>query len=366
MRIHLSPDDLARIIVRPASPVAEAFSSLHRLTIRRRPDPLYRPWHARTAQVLRRQPACGLDVMSSSIVLWSDATCRVLTSASVDEALGAIWSTTPQTRRRDVELISEYVPVPGWSRAFIDGDRRLVERFDAAFRRFSAATVDPYWTRIIPIVEAERSRCARTLADGGVHALLSTLHPEIRWNPPILSWGPEGCSGYGPCNQLGHDIHLDGTGLVLSPSVFCLPPASLCRDASSPASAPTVFYNPPLDPITAGRIWANDRERQGGALEALLGPTRARVLTALTSPRSTSELARHLKISASSASEHAAVLRNCGLVVTERQGVSVRHQLTPLGARLIKECHRPDSDVQLFGSSRKPVTRHLAGVTLKP
>jgi DNA-binding transcriptional ArsR family regulator len=68
-------------------------------------------------------------------------------------------------------------------------------------------------------------------------------------------------------------------------------------------------------------------------LAAVLGTTRARVLRALADEHTTSGLARALGISLTSASTHAAVLRDAGLVTSRRQGQSVRHTLTSLGVQ---------------------------------
>lgn len=69
---------------------------------------------------------------------------------------------------------------------------------------------------------------------------------------------------------------------------------------------------------------------------ALLGPTRTRVLIAIVrGPRSTSDLARGLGISLSSASQHASVLRTTGLVATVRDGRRVVHTASELGRALV-------------------------------
>jgi DNA-binding transcriptional ArsR family regulator len=55
----------------------------------------------------------------------------------------------------------------------------------------------------------------------------------------------------------------------------------------------------------------------------------------------TGELARRADISAASASQHATVLRKAGLISTSRQGNTVRHTLSPLGAELLNTHHTP-------------------------
>jgi len=70
-------------------------------------------------------------------------------------------------------------------------------------------------------------------------------------------------------------------------------------------------------------------------LAAMLGPTRAAVLRALCKPHGTAELAKAVRISPASASEHAKVLRDAYLIETSRAGRSVSHSLTILGAALL-------------------------------
>ncbi|QLY32276.1 ArsR/SmtB family transcription factor [Nocardia huaxiensis] len=70
-------------------------------------------------------------------------------------------------------------------------------------------------------------------------------------------------------------------------------------------------------------------------LSALLGATRAAVLEAIADGGSTTEVALRLGVSPSSASEHAAVLRRAGLVISVRARNQVRHHLTPLGIALL-------------------------------
>ncbi|MER5966858.1 helix-turn-helix domain-containing protein [Streptomyces sp. NPDC002057] len=73
------------------------------------------------------------------------------------------------------------------------------------------------------------------------------------------------------------------------------------------------------------------------ALAALLGSTRARILLriAVLEAATTSELVQELGVSAATVSHHTGVLRRSGLISTVRDGVSVRHALTPLGQSVL-------------------------------
>jgi DNA-binding transcriptional ArsR family regulator len=71
-------------------------------------------------------------------------------------------------------------------------------------------------------------------------------------------------------------------------------------------------------------------------LAALLGSTRARALRVLGERCcTTTELAQQIGVSVSSASEHAAVLREAGLIVTRRRGSSVTHVISQPGRIVI-------------------------------
>ncbi|GAA4958245.1 hypothetical protein GCM10023334_075890 [Nonomuraea thailandensis] len=165
----------------------------------------------------------------------------------------------------------------------------------------------------------------------GVEHLLATLHPTIGWNSKVLSVTPYPHSTT--------DIHLNGRGLVLAPSVFCLAPIP-SFDAFDRDAPPVLFYPALRDPAQALAIWRRPDPDDARAdvcrpLAALLGATRAAALELIANGCTTTQLAVRLGVSAGTASHHAAVLRGGGLVVARRQGCSVWHTATPLGLALL-------------------------------
>jgi DNA-binding transcriptional ArsR family regulator len=72
-------------------------------------------------------------------------------------------------------------------------------------------------------------------------------------------------------------------------------------------------------------------------LGPLIGTTRLEVLLATTHGVTTGELARRVGISPATASHHATVLREAGLVDSQRQGNQVVHRLSPTGAELLDD-----------------------------
>jgi hypothetical protein len=121
---------------------------------------------------------------------------------------------------------------------------------------------------------------------------------------------------------------LGGRGLLLVPSAFTWP-------------RPAVSVEPPWQPFLVypargvGALWEPERTTPPRALAALLGARRASVLGALDAPRSTTELARALELSAGSVSQHLSVLREAGLVHGHRVGRSVLYARSERGEALL-------------------------------
>ncbi|MGB8943038.1 MAG: winged helix-turn-helix domain-containing protein [Streptomyces sp.] len=102
-----------------------------------------------------------------------------------------------------------------------------------------------------------------------------------------------------------------------------------------------VGWEPACLPARAG---TDERARRQAGPATGTHPFRSAADT--SSPLTTSELARHAGVSLSSASEHAAVLRNAGLVASVPERQQVRHTLRQLGADLVNaggppSCPRP-------------------------
>ncbi|MFF8553163.1 ArsR/SmtB family transcription factor [Streptomyces sp. NPDC015501] len=200
--------------------------------------------------------------------------------------------------------------------ALVDGRAGPPARLIGALRSYHRAAVEPYWPHIRASVEADRAVRGRALLDGGTDGLLAALPPMIRWRAPVLE------ADY----PVDRDLHLDGRGLLLQPSFFCRGTPVVYRDPSLP---PVLVY-PVAHP--GAPVFAEP----GPWLGRLVGHTRSAVLSSIGAGCTTSELARRAGVSLASASQHASVLREAGLVLTLRHGSSVLHTLTPLGGSLLR------------------------------
>ena len=193
-----------------------------------------------------------------------------------------------------------------------------------------ACLVQPWWPRIRAVLDADIAYRARALAAAGLGAVLSDLHPLVRWKPNTLRVELPAVA----------ERAVAGDGLVLMPGVFGWPGLGVAYDPPWP---------PTLDYAARGiaSLWCG-QSPPTQALEHLVGARRAALLAALTEPASTTGLAARCDLPASSVSEHLAVLREAGLVTTRRTGRYLQHSRTPLGTTLtegetLAEPHAPTS-----------------------
>ncbi|HEX7306259.1 ArsR/SmtB family transcription factor [Lentzea sp.] len=225
-----------------------------------------------------------------------------------DEAVRQVLD-VPSTRVRD-QIASMLGTTSPWLRSYAAGTPAARQDLKAALTAGFRELLGPHWAQTRQAFDAEvRLRSAQAVAHG-LGSLLGNLHPSISWTPPALhvelTWESE--------------ISLHGTGMLIVPVLNGLtrPAVSLFAEPQ-----PLLFY-----PVTAP-------QPSGGSLELALGRTRTLVLRALTSERTTTELARHVGISLPTASQHATALRTAGFVSTHRNGRSVRHRLTRRGWELL-------------------------------
>jgi DNA-binding transcriptional ArsR family regulator len=175
--------------------------------------------------------------------------------------------------------------------------------------------ISPWWPRIRDVLAGDIAYRTRLLADGGLAAVLSDLHPKVHWQHPTLTVDLAG-TGF-------RDVE---DGLVLMPSTFEWPNVGVVLEKPW---LPTIDY--PARGIAA--LW-EPRSDPPASLARLIGETRAMLLAALTEPTSTTALARRLDLPNSTVSEHVTVLRDAGLVTTHRAGRYLHHARTPLGTQL--------------------------------
>ncbi|MET7615671.1 winged helix-turn-helix domain-containing protein [Streptomyces sp. NPDC005408] len=321
LRIHFTGDDLARVRMAARPDVLwETILSFHRLRERRRAL-MFGEWRSETRVRLNGETRL-LAALVPPRGYFPDFLTPPEGGCGLEAGLEALRATPPGRMHSELALTAAGQPagpvLPGRLAALAEGRPEALARLVGALRSYHRAAIEPYWPHIQATVEADRAVRGRALLDGGAGELLASLPPVLRWRAPVLE------ADY----PVTRELHLDGRGLLLQPSFFCRGTPVVYRDAELPpvlvypavhSCAPT--FGEPGDQPSLGR---------------LVGHTRSVVLQAIRYGCTTSELARRAGVSLASASQHAAVLREAGLVVTLRHGNAVLHTVTPLGAALLR------------------------------
>ncbi|MDX6328444.1 MAG: hypothetical protein QOI83_827 [Streptomycetaceae bacterium] len=316
LHIHFTDTDLCGITFATApDPLWEALLALHALQAAPS-GPATARWQA---HVEVSSPVRGLFALAPARGYSPDFLTPAQGADGIEAGLDAILATPATRLRTELELLLGAGQMPHWAQELASGDRTTLREVATGLRVFYRKALTPCWAELSERIEDERRVRATGMLDTGLDGLLSGLHPLLLWRERTLEVHGGHVRG---------DLHLNGRGLRLVPSFFCHGAPTLLADPSLP---PVLVY--PIAPAPDRPPVATPGPSE--ALAALLGKTRAHLLVAAGHSPTTTELGRSAGISPASASYHATILRNAGLIHTQRAGVAVRHQLTQLGADLI-------------------------------
>ncbi|AEV88380.1 ArsR family transcriptional regulator [Actinoplanes sp. SE50] len=239
-------------------------------------------------------------------------------TADLDAELSVLRQTDHDVVRAHLALLAGD-PAPGLAE---DPDRGLARLCDE-IAAYWASSIAPDWPRMHGLLDADVRRRAHRLATDGAAAVLNDLHDRVRWTGGTLLVDQRHCTA--------SDVP-DGSGLVLIPSVFAWPAVLTVSAWGTPqlaypaAGVATLTETPAAPP---------------DALSALLGAGRARILSELHVPRSTTGLARRTGLTAGGVSQHLRVLRAAGLVTTHREGRSLLNSRTAAAETLLAAAPSP-------------------------
>jgi DNA-binding transcriptional ArsR family regulator len=195
-----------------------------------------------------------------------------------------------------------------------DATRRLADLLGAVWE----GLVAPSWQLIRNVLERDILYRSRSLARGGLAGLLGDLEPLVTLVEPEIRIR----------TSVAATRALDGRGLLLRPSAYIWPYAAVSLDEQRPAEL--VF---PARGVAA--LLMSEPQRLDGALAALIGSTRAQVLSRLDEPMHTSGLARLFGRSPGNIADHLKALRDSGLIDRVRVGRQVVYSRTRLGDALL-------------------------------
>ncbi|MEV0648097.1 DUF5937 family protein [Phytomonospora sp. NPDC050363] len=191
----------------------------------------------------------------------------------------------------------------------------LAETIEAYWR----LALSPYWARIRGLCERDILYRARLLAEGGVRRLFADLDPMVSWDGERLRVDHK---------HVSRRDDAAGLGLLLTPSVFVWPTVF---SLTTPPWQPTLRYGP----RGIGMLWKPEPQAVPEALAAVLGRSRAMLLSTLDEPESTTALAMRTGLTAGAVSQHLGVLKDSGLVGAHRSGRYVLYARTELGESLV-------------------------------
>jgi DNA-binding transcriptional ArsR family regulator len=323
-RIHFTQQDVSatRVVAEP-SPLWEIVLSCHMLA-KRNEDPLLSVWHHSSRAGL--EPGRPLRDSADLFIQvnWAygdfpDLLTPDTDAPGIDDGLEVVASTPARRLTHEVHSVGRHRgSLTAAARDLAAGRSTAMGQLVTGMRDYFDAVVRPQWPWLTASFGADLDLRTRSMATGGLGAMLNSLHPSVRFDGSVLTM-----TDY----RAERDLHLEGRGLVLVPSFF----KSRARPVTliDPELPPVLVY--PVD-RSAGMLAA----RQTEALAALVGRSRAAILELCAAGGSTTSIAAQLGQSPSTISEHLSVLRNAGLVISERRGATMQHRLRPLGLAVLE------------------------------
>ncbi|KRC59339.1 ArsR family transcriptional regulator [Agromyces sp. Root81] len=231
----------------------------------------------------------------------------------LDDEFEQLLATPSETFIGDLVAVHGYVPP-----VFEGSPRVAIRRIVRALRELWDASFAPYWPRMRAVLEADVVHRGRQIAQSGLSTMLNDISSTVDYEGGVVSVRLKD-----PADRVQP---IDGLGLTLVPTMFT-------RRGSAP-----IGDGPPMIMYPArgqGALWENERVANPAAIAAILGETRASLLSALGDPASSTELGVRFGVTPSAVNQHLRALRDAGLLVSTRYGHSVLYLRSELGSALL-------------------------------
>ena len=237
-----------------------------------------------------------------------------------EDELERVGRTDPAQVRRELEHMIESLqgaPASALTMDILEDPAPFLARLIEQMREYWKLAIEPHWPRIRQLHEADVTYRARQLALGGAELLFADLHPMLEWQDGSLVLNKQFCESVDPA----------GRGLILIPAVFDWPGVAVLIEGDQPVLS--------YSPRGIATLWDDAPPQRTGAMDELIGGTRADLLRVLEVPMTTGELARRLHLTPAAISQQLGLLRRAGVVDARRQGREVYTELTPEGRKLL-------------------------------
>ncbi|MCF1595471.1 ArsR family transcriptional regulator [Streptomyces muensis] len=215
-------------------------------------------------------------------------------------------------RRESVELRRIAVALEGGERAFA---RRIADELGC----FWTACVSARWSAMRPLMEADIRHRAASMAERGLAATLSSLHPGVSYESGTLRIQDAGVRDVSETRRI-----------VLHPS----PLVSTWQLRHDPWGEDGTHLSYPVRPGPKATLPA-EAPAVADSLGKVIGQARLLLLSDLGSSRTTTELAERHHMSASTVSYHLTRMHRVGLLNRIREGSRVYYQRTPEADNLV-------------------------------
>ena len=337
LQIEVGSEDLvhSRFAISPLFELCSAIRTTHR--------PAGQRWHLPwLEQVMRRDPPAGLTLLQA-MQPRRGYTPDFLAPTPSSPAT-TVYDEVDRVRQTPLAQVARELQLArtdardAAGRAVLDDlladPERALARVVQALQSCWQELLAPHWSRVRQLLERDIAYRAEGLAGTGLVHVLQDLHRDgtvqVDWRRATV--------------HQHRDV--GGAGLVLLPSAFTWPGPIAVLD---PPWQPTVVY--PARGVAA--LWHQPVPDPTAALAAVLGRTRARLLTDLAEPADTTSLAVRYGMAPSSVSRHLQVLHDAGLVSARRQRRCVLYQRTDLGTALARSTGEARRDVSRAAPRRK-------------
>jgi DNA-binding transcriptional ArsR family regulator len=323
LRVHFTDADLARTRLKPEIDLLwEVVGSAQVLQHGDGGLPCNH-WRRRVRECVRETRAVRLAVHTMTTVAphaayFPDFLTPTADVRDIGEGAEAILSAPRWRVREEIgRLRPAGAPAARWLDELARGRTAAVRHLRRALHVYFETLLEPE----LPVLdEGVRIACAggiqRYLRDGP-EGLLRWLGPATSWRPPVLTVD----------YPVDRDLRLEGRGLLLIPTYFGVyHPVAL----ADPRLRPVLVF-----PIDAGARLLAGRHGAGDHVSALLGPTRATILRSAVTGGTTTGLARQAGVALATVSHHTSVLRDAGLITTDRHENLATHAITSLGLAVL-------------------------------
>jgi len=238
---------------------------------------------------------------------------------TIDDDLATMRATRLQTARAEIAEGLGYRPCSDPAILQILGSPDVVARFASILEECWHELLAPEWLQLKAVCERDVLHRSGELSRAGWAAALADLNRHVRWHDGGIEL--KRSIDYGR-------ISLGGKGLLFIPSVFVWPEVAMHYDEPWPKA---IIY--PARGVAS--FWHAGTVASHDALAELIGRTRARLLIALASPASTTQLARVCGLAVGAVGDHLRVMLRAGLLETARSGRSVIYRRTRFGDTVV-------------------------------